>query len=83
MRLSSAFAVPQHRRIEDAPPDDNLVRIANIVDRSNLPARELLTILMRQHLELEMGSVGAAFWLQGGNFVQPDCGLTPKDRTRP
>ena len=36
----------------------------------HLPTRELLTILMRQHLELELSSVGTAFWLQAGNSVQ-------------
>lgn len=71
MRLSSAFECPDTAVIEGAPPDDNLVRIANIVDSSNLPTRELFTILMRQHLELDMSSVGTAFWLQAGNSVQP------------
>ena len=71
------FAVEDECRdtatFEGAPPDDNLVRIANIVDRSNLPTGEPLTILMRQHLKLEVRSVGTAFLLEAGNSVQPEC----------
>ena len=71
MRFSAAFECRDAAAIEGAPPDDNLIRIANIVDRSNLPTGEPLTILMRQHLELEISSVGAAFWMQAGNSMQP------------
>ena len=40
-------------------------------DRRNLPTRDHFTILMRQHLQLETGGVGAAFGLQAGNSVHP------------
>ena len=73
--IGCAFLLPSSARdtaaIEGSPPDDNLVWIANIVDRRNLLTEEPLTSLMRQHLELEISSVGTAFWLHADNSAQP------------
>ena len=46
--------------IEFASPDHDLVGIADVIDRCDLPARKLLTVLMRQHLQLELRTVLAA-----------------------
>ncbi len=46
--------------IEFASPDHDLVGIADVIDRCDLPARKLLTVLMRQYLQLELRTVLAA-----------------------
>lgn len=46
---------------EIASPDDNLVGVANVIDRGHLAARKLLAVLMGRHLQFELHTVGAAF----------------------
>lgn len=46
--------------IKFTSPGHDLVGIADVIDRRNLPARKLLTVLMRQHLQFELRTVLAA-----------------------
>jgi hypothetical protein len=50
--------------IKIASPDHNLVGIANVIERCNLTARELFTILMEQHLLFELRTVSASLGAQ-------------------
>ena len=43
--------------IKLASPDNDLIRVADVVNRRDLTARKLLTILMGQHLQLELRAV--------------------------
>ena len=56
--------------IEFASPGHDLVGIADLIDRCDLPARKLLTVLMRQHLQLELRTVLAALRTQPVNAVK-------------
>jgi len=40
--------------IKYASSGHDLVGIADVIDRCDLPARKLLTVLMRQHLRLQL-----------------------------
>lgn len=46
--------------IKFASPGHDLVGITDVIDRRDLPALKLLTVLMGQHLQLELRTVLAA-----------------------
>ena len=46
--------------IEIASPDDDLVGIADVIDRRDLAAGELFAVLMGQYLQFELRTVRAA-----------------------
>lgn len=54
-----------------ASPDDNLVGVADVIDRGDLAARKLLAVLMGQHLQFELHTVSAAFGAQPVDAMQP------------
>ena len=56
--------------IEIAPPDYDLVGIADVIERRDLTTGKLLAILMSQHLQLELRTVRAALWAQTVDAVQ-------------
>ena len=47
--------------INFASPDHELIEIVDVIDRRDLSARKLLTVLMGQRLQLEQRTVHAAF----------------------
>ena len=56
--------------IEIAPPDHDLVGIADVIERRDLTTGKLLAILMSQHLQLELRTVRAALGAQTVDAVQ-------------
>ena len=57
--------------IEIASPDDNLVGVADVIDRGDLAARKLLAVLMGQHMQFELHTENAAFGAQPVYAMQP------------
>ena len=56
--------------IEIAPPDHDLVGIADVIERRDLTTRKLLAILMSQHQQPELRTVRAALGAQTVDAVQ-------------
>lgn len=54
-----------------ATSEHDLIGIADVVDRSDLTAQELFTVLTKQHLQLELRTVDAALGPQAFEAIQP------------
>lgn len=82
-RLTADTLIPVNSAAAGAPstytaflnktaPDHNLVGVADVVDGRNLTPRKLFTILMGQHLQLELLTVFAALGSKALNAVQSE-----------